>query len=101
MSRAGRKIHVTWKPVANGAYDFYHDGEWLGRSGRPFTDAARLLVASGVAGTSDKLTGGPTPQEENLSCTVGTAAKLTVEESDLGGLRFRLWKPYPGREAAE
>ncbi len=86
--------HITWLPVKSGVFDFYLGRELLGRSRHPFTDAARLLLASGVAAASDKLTGGPTDDRQSLSCSVGTASKLTVAENVNFGPKFVKWQPY-------
>ena len=88
--------HIVWKHTGkNGLYDFHCNGQLLGRSKTPLVDAARALLASGVAGPFDKLTGGGTANEETLSCTVRTAANLTVNENRVGGPKFGKWQPYP------
>jgi hypothetical protein len=70
-----------------------YDGAFIGESRQPAFDAARYLLAKGLALPSDKLTtyrdGKPC-----LFATVGRAAKLTVRENDKGGIGIVTFRPF-------
>lgn len=67
----------------------------LGVSRQPLYDAARALLAAGLADPEDRI---ETWRGENRSmCTYSTvreAAKWTVIENSAGGLRRTLWQPF-------
>jgi hypothetical protein len=66
----------------------------------PFLAGARRLLELGYEPKAVIVLRGPGSTTDRLRSTVGSAARLTVEESDRRSPRFRLWKAPPAREGS-
>jgi hypothetical protein len=70
-------------------------------SRQPFLDAARKMLASGIARPADVLIMRHAGSDTiSFSKTVDIAARLTVQESDARPPRFVKWRPYTVKVAA-
>ena len=103
MAQCDVTVELELVPVceksANGAklgrYDaVLPDGRVLVRSRQPLFDGARKLLAEGVAPDTALTTRHQGSAIIAMHSTVGEAAKWTIQESDKGGLRKRLWRPF-------
>jgi hypothetical protein len=85
-----------------GLYDAYCLGIRLlvARTRQPFLDGARALLALGFDPATAVVLKHIGSDTECLRGRIGTAAGLTVGESDIAGIRLRRWKPYPSRAVA-
>ena len=88
-------IELVLVPAGIGRYVATLDGKSIARPTRqPFLDAARVLLALGhdPATLIEASHRGSAIVAMRSTCE---AAKWTVEESDRGGLRKKLWQPHP------
>lgn len=88
-------MNINVSTAGRGHYHAHLDGRHLCTSKTAFFDAARLLKAEGVL-PQESLT--MTREGSNVVCltsTVGEAARLTVEENENRGPRFRPYRPSP------
>jgi hypothetical protein len=85
-----------------GLYDAYYLGTRLlvARTRQPFLDGTRALLALGFDPATAVVLKHIGSDTECQRGRIGTAAGLTVEESDIAGIRLRRWKPYPSRAVA-
>lgn len=67
----------------------------LARSRQPLLDAARGLLAEGMAPETVLVARHAGSSTIAMRSTVGEAAKWTIKERDRGGLRKELWQPHP------
>ncbi len=77
----------TGEGVGHGKARMFHEGEFIGESRQPAFDAARHLLAKGLALPSDMLT----TYRDGKPClftTVGRAAKLAIRETGKSGPRI-------------
>src|SRR5215470_2073014 len=89
--RAAASVVVV-APIERGRFRASFDGRVLVEaSATPFLDAARFLAAEGVDPATRIVMRHQGKDYDALVSTVGTAAKLTVEEGD-GVPRFRRWR---------
>ena len=70
------------------------DGRVLVRSRQPLFDGARVLLAEGVPPETCIAVRHRGSTIVAMRRRLGDAAKWTIEESDKGGLRKRMWKPF-------
>lgn len=89
-------IEIVIAPASNpGTYWPVVDGKRLTRATRqPFFDGARALLADGVSPDVPLISRHEGSQTIAMQSTVGEAARWSVSESDRGGLRRQLWKPF-------
>ena len=64
---------------------------------QPFFDGARALLAMGMDPGLPLAGRHEWSAIVALRSTIGEAARWAISESDRGGLRKRLWKPFPSR----
>jgi hypothetical protein len=87
-------MHVTWHETQKPGVFEWEAAGLKGRSRTPFLAAARALLDSGIADPSEKLTGGRSDHECDLSGELGMVAKLAVSET--GGapkfVQYRKWR---------
>lgn len=84
--------------AGHGKARMFHEGELIGESRQPAFDAARYLLAKGLALPSDMLT----TYRDGKPClftTVGRAAKLSVRETGKSGPRIIAYRD-PGEKIA-
>lgn len=60
---------------------------------QPFLDGARALLAKGADPNTELVMCHAKTGTDSLRGKIGVAAKLTVEERQIGGLRFGQWHP--------
>jgi hypothetical protein len=77
-----------------------HGGILTKATRQPFFEAARELRAAGVSPETELTASHAGSKIVAMRSTVGAAAKWTIEERDRGGLRKRLWRPFPGTRGA-
>ena len=94
LESAYRVDPATGRSSGHGKDRMFFEGEFIGESRQPAFDAARVLLARGLALPCDRLT---TFRSDRpcLLTTVGRGAKLTVEEDGKSGLRIRAYRPLP------
>ncbi|OAI31087.1 hypothetical protein A1351_22100 [Methylosinus sp. R-45379] len=89
------RVDANGRSAGHGKAFMFFEGECIGESHQPAFDAARYLLAKGLALPSDRLTtyrnGKPC-----LFTVVGRAAKLTVREDVNGGLTIAAYRPFVG-----
>jgi hypothetical protein len=92
--QSDQPLVIVVEPIGHrGRFRARRDGRVLVASSRtPFCDAARALLADGVASATRIVMRHADSATDALSATVAVAAKLTVEESD-DSPRFRKWRP--------
>ena len=81
----------TGKGAGHGKARMFHEGELIGESRQPAFDAARYLLAKGLALPSDKLA----TYRDGKPClftTVGRAAKLAVRETGKSGPQIAAYR---------
>jgi hypothetical protein len=86
--RGSSKLATTF-----GKAIMHYEGTDIGSSRQPIYDAARYLLANGLALPSDRIT----TYQDGRPCMlsiVGRAAKLTVQENDNGGLTLCAYRPF-------
>jgi hypothetical protein len=89
-------IELVLVPAGIGRYVATLDGKSIVRPTRqPFLDAARVLLALGHDPATLIEASHRGSAIVAMRSTIGEAAKWTVEESDRGGLRKKLWQPHP------
>jgi len=76
-----------------------YEGRGIGESKQPLYDAARYLLAHGLALPSD-LIGTYREGALCLRSTVGRAAKLTIVEDSRTGPRIVAYRPFPKERTA-
>ncbi len=84
--------------AGHGKARMFHEGELIGESRQPAFDAARYLLAKGLALPSDMLT----TYRDGKPClytTVGRAAKLAIRETGKSGPRIAAYRD-PGEKIA-
>ena len=89
----------TGKGAGHGNAHMFHEGELIGESRQPAFDAARYLLAKGLALPSDMLT----TYRDGKPClftTVGRAAKLTIRETGKSGPRIVAYQDHGQKIAA-
>jgi hypothetical protein len=93
--RKGREITIVVVPTArrNGRYKarIGEKGRPLCVSTKPFLDAARILMTSGFDPSTTLVMHHAGSETESPRATIGTAARLTVEDTKFGP-EFRPWK---------
>jgi hypothetical protein len=78
-----------------GIYDARHDGRLLCTSSRsPLLAAARVLLAEGVDPQARIVMRREGSDVDCLSSTIGAAAKLSVEDNDVGKPTFRRFRDH-------
>ena len=91
-------IRIIVYPIGGGRFRGFREntGEELVRSSRqPFLDAARTLLAAGVDPATKLVMRHRDTDYDTLTATVGTAAKLTVDERS----SKTVFRPYRERPA--
>jgi len=88
---------ITRRP---GYYTARCDGRLLCRSRQPFLDSARELIAAGYPADAIMVMRHADSAFESLRSTIGTAARLTVENTEQGKPDFRPWRGPRSRGAA-
>jgi hypothetical protein len=84
------RLHPIGK---HGVYNVLFDGKLLVENSRvPELDACRALLAMGISGELT-LCDGKTGKRRSIVDIEG-AVKLTVEENNTTGPRFRKWRPF-------
>jgi hypothetical protein len=93
---ASLKITVTPAPRGAGRFEarLDDDNHVLCESRTPFFDAARKLVADGYDRNATLILRHAGSDMDCLKARLGTAASLSVEETDYGP-KVRHWKPIP------
>ena len=86
---------VAERKRRDGKYSAWHGGQLVVENVRePFLDAARVLLAYGLDPNARYVMRRSVDGRDDLVSTLGTAAKLKVEEGDRNGPLIRLWKPW-------
>ncbi len=90
-------IALVTRPVVGrpGIYDAMLGQRRIVRSRQPLLDAARVLLGEGADPATVIEACHLGSGTVALRSTIGDAARWTLEESDRGGLRRRLWRPRP------
>ncbi len=89
---------IDVEPAGSGKYTASLNGRYLCTSRQPFLDAARLLW-DGKNGGEILVMRWPNGTE-SLRAPLEVAARLTVEEADRRGMRYRVWHPFHIKGAA-
>ena len=94
-SIASLAIVIMETKQRNGRFEARLDGDdrVLCVSRTPFFDAARELVANGYDPNLTLIMRHAGSEADSLRAKLGTAASLTVEETDYGS-KLRRWKPF-------
>ena len=92
-----RAVRIVLHPAEGkpGRYRALWDGKHLVTSREPLYSSARVLLAEGLDPETvleAQHAGSPIVA---MRSTIGEAARWTVSETDKGGLRKRLWQPFP------
>jgi hypothetical protein len=80
----------------HGRFEARLNGRLICTSSQPLLDGARVLLAEGLDPASPIAMRHEGASYDALRSTVGTAAKLTVRETETEGPRFVRWKPFSG-----
>jgi hypothetical protein len=95
LNSAVLSILVSPAPSGIGRFEARLDGDdrVLCVSRTPFFDTARELVAAGYDPNLTLILRRATSDTDDLWANLGTAASLTIEETDYGP-KLRRWKPF-------
>lgn len=91
------EIMIEVRPTGHGRFTASTDGEVLCVSRTPLLSAARVLLQRGADPGSVIAMRHVGSQVTAMRGTVGAAARLTIEKSDMHPMRFRVWKPLETR----
>lgn len=86
---------IEIRALGQDRYAAFSDGIELCRSRRPFFDGARVLAGQGADDADELICKWADKETISFRSTVGAFRKLTVSESDRGGIRIAKWSPNP------
>ena len=87
-------IHITISPARGGRFHAREQERHLCTSRTPFFAAARVLMEEGADPETPITMSHEGSCIVSLRCTIGQAARLTVEESEKSGPRFVPYRPF-------
>jgi hypothetical protein len=88
-------LNLTVYPLGRGLYEARLGSTVLCRSKTPFLSAARALLEANHAPETQLTMAHEGSDVVAMRATLGTAARLTVEETHRSGPNFRPYRPHP------